>query len=120
MAHQILPFLIAVPLPLIWVIFVVPLLFRVVGISLPLNPRKRAALNLEAERNMFVGGVLYWAVPMFIFSVTDLYSRWRLYGASSDRLTGGRIADEFFISLFGGVIAGFVFLYEREKLPDPK
>jgi hypothetical protein len=36
---------------------------------------------------MFVGGVLYWAVPMFMFNVADTYSRWKLYGASSDHLS---------------------------------
>jgi hypothetical protein len=119
MIHQILPFLIALPLPMIWIIFVVPLLFRFVGISLPLNPRKRTALNLEPEQNMFVGGCLYWAVPIFIFSLVDIYSRWKLYGASSDRLTAGRIADEFFISVLGGVIAGLAFAYQQEKRSHP-
>jgi len=120
MIHQILPYLIAAPLPIIWIIFVVPILFRFVGISLPLNPRKRMALNLQPEQNMFVGGALYWAAPMFIFSVADIYSRWKLYGASSDQLTTGRIAEEFFISLTGGVIAGLAFAYEQEKHSHPK
>jgi hypothetical protein len=57
---------------------------------------------------------------MFIFNVADIYSRWKIYGESSDQLTTGRIAEEFFTSIIGGVIFGLAFAYQQEKRSHPK
>jgi len=57
---------------------------------------------------------------MFMFNVADTYSRWKLYGAPSDRLTTGRIAEDFVIAVIGGVIVGLAFAYQQEKRSHPE
>jgi len=103
-SHETLPFLLALPLPVLWIVFVIPLLFRLFGVPVPLNLLKRWSVKRTPEESIFVDGVLYWAVPAFMFHLTDIYLRWRFYGN-----------PEVFIALLGGVLFGFFAAYISQR-----
>ena len=105
MTHEVLPFLIALTLGVCWMIIGVPLCFRMFGVSLPLNPRKRPSVKLSFEQRVFVDGVLYWGVSMFIFHNADIYIRWWLYGSPMV----ARPLSGFAESLLEAVLGGFIF-----------
>jgi len=114
-SHETLPFLLALPLPVLWIVFVIPLLFRLFGVPVPLNLLKRWSVKRTPEESIFVDGVLYWAVPAFMFHLTDIYLRWRFYGNPADQPTTAGLVDEVFIALLGGVLFGFFAAYISQR-----
>jgi hypothetical protein len=115
MTHEILPFLLALPLPLLWIFFAIPLIYRLLGDSVPLNLRKRWSVKRSPEQSIFLDGVLYWAIPMFGFRMTDLCLRWRLYGNPADHPTSADLVNEVFASVLGGVLFGFLSAYLSQR-----
>lgn len=108
MTHEVLPFLIALTLGVCWMILGIPLCFRMFGISLPLNPRKRSSVKLSFEQTVFVSGVLYWGVSMFIFHNADIYVRWWLYGSPMVPPPLSGFAESLLEAVIGGLIFGLM------------
>lgn len=108
MTREILPLLLAIPLPAFWVVFATPLLYRLFGVSVPWNPRKRRNVKLTFNQRVLLDGVLSFGVAAFLFRMGDVYLRWWLYRGPSDAPTFERSVDAFFICLIAGVLLGLV------------
>ena len=114
-SHEIVPFLLALPLPVLWIVFGIPLLFRLFGVSVPINLRKRGTEKRTPEQSIFVDGMLYWSISMLAFNIAYVYSRWWLYGNLADHPTTAGLVDEVFIALFGGVLFGFFSSFHSQR-----
>jgi hypothetical protein len=108
MAHEILPFSIALTLGLSWMFIGIPLCFHLFGVDLPLNTRKRALVKLSFEQKFFAYGGLYWGICMLIFRITDIYVRWRLYRSPADRPTPSGFARDLVAAVLGGIVFGLI------------
>ncbi|MGB9408333.1 MAG: hypothetical protein WCA89_12400 [Terracidiphilus sp.] len=103
-----------------WMFFIVPLLFRLFGVPLSLNPRKRWSVKLSLWQSIFVKGVLGWGVGMIIVVTADHYLQWRLHGRPEDQLTIGRFVHIVCTWLLGGVFFGGMMHLGRGNSPEAK
>jgi len=98
-----LPFLLLV----LWIVFVVPPLSILFGVSLPLNPFKRRHVRLSLSQSIFLGGILSYGAGMFILTTSLEYFDWKLAG-SPIPLTFGRIILNVSLWLAFGYIFGLL------------
>lgn len=103
-----------------WMFFIVPLLFRLFGVSLSQNLWKRWAVKLNLWQSILLKGMLGWGVGMIIFVTADHYLQWRLHGRPEDQLTLDRFVNIVFTWLTGGVLFGSVMHLGRGNLPETK
>jgi hypothetical protein len=114
-----IPVLVLALLPaLIWVVFALPVVYRLWGISLPLNPLKRRDVRLSADDNLFLKGIAGFGVSLAVFHLACCYFRWTLYGRSIDRPTWQTVIDAVGIGVFSGIAFGLLegFRDARESL----
>lgn len=72
-------------------------------------------MKLDSDLRFFVDGLLNFAIPVFIFSVSDVYIRWKLYGSPSDRFTYEMLFDKLATASICGVIEGLMSVFRAEK-----
>jgi hypothetical protein len=91
---------------LAWAVFLLPIVFRLWGISLPLNPLKRRNLRLNADERVFLQGVAGYGVTLSLFHLGCCYFRWALYRHLVDRPSGQTFIDALGVGVFSGIIVG--------------
>jgi hypothetical protein len=101
-------FILALIPALAWVVFLLPVVFRVWGISLPLNPLKRKNVILSADQRVFLQGVAGFGVSLSIFHLACCYFRWALYGHLEDRPSGQTLVDALGVGIFSGILFGLL------------
>lgn len=119
MPSWITSFLLAIPLPTLWLLFGVPLLSRLFGVSMPLNPRKRRAVMLDPNQSLLQAvmlyGVLSWGVAMFLFTTSNRYFQWRLLHNPSDQLSVQAIVLGACTWIGGGALFGLLLGFDAGR-----
>ena len=119
-ARQVLSVLIPISLAAVWILFVPPLLFRLFGISLPLNPWKRRRIKLSLAQGVFLTGILSYGAAIFIATATLEYFDWKLTGGSPAPLNSGRLIFHFFLWPALGAFYGWAVYPWQGKGPATK
>ena len=65
MNQEILPFLLGLLVGMGWFVLIVPLVYRIWGISVPLNPLKRRRKNRSAGEDFLFDGLVAFGLPLF-------------------------------------------------------
>jgi len=119
MILEIALFLLEILLPMLWVLFGAPLMFRLFGVSIPLNPRKRMAIKPNMNQSLLqailLDGVLSFGVAMFIFTLSDHYVQLRLHHSPSDQLVFQTLVIDLCKCLTGGVLFGLLRGFDGGK-----
>lgn len=99
MSRETLPYAFAFILSLLWLLFGAPLLIRLLGIAIPLNPlrRRRAGLSWGGE---FLFNATAFGGGLLLFDVSNSLFRWLLRGG---RPTSASLLSDFCYDLLGGV-----------------
>jgi ABC-type transporter Mla maintaining outer membrane lipid asymmetry permease subunit MlaE len=111
MNHEVLPFVLAAILGLVWVYLSTLLLLRAQGGKISWNPIKFRGKKLTEVQDYLGLGVLGFGVGTFIFDLADRYIRSRLYGNPLDQLHFESVIKLLFSALLGGVIFGLLFAF---------
>ncbi len=108
MNHQVLPFVFALILALVWAYLSSRLLLRSPDGKIswsPINRRGKEPIGFEAH---FGFGMLGIGVGLFILDLADRYIRWKLYGNPSDQPQLQNVIELLYSSLLGGAIFGLL------------
>jgi hypothetical protein len=84
--HDFLPELAAFTAVALWSLLSAPLLIRLLGVPISINPIKRGKLKWDLRQSLLIGVVVF-GVGMILFGVTYKYFTWKLTGNPSDQLT---------------------------------
>jgi hypothetical protein len=106
MFREIPVFVLALMPALIWIVFALPIVYRLRGISLPLNPLKRRNVRLSADDSVLLKGIAGFGVSLAVFHLAGCYFRWTLYGRPIDRPTWQTVIDAVGIGVFSGIVFG--------------
>jgi hypothetical protein len=117
--REILPFVAALVAIALWSFLMIPLLLRLLGVPISMNPRKRGKLKWDLRQSMLFG-VLVWGVGMIIANVTNKYISWKLTGTPSDQLTLLGFGRLVLTWTLGGVLFGlFMCLNNKQSGVQP-
>jgi len=119
MTLEIAHYLLAILLAMLWVVFGVPLLGPLFGVSIPLVPWKRRAVMMDPNQSMLqavmLNVVISWGIAMFIFSISNRYFQWRLLHNPSDQLSFQAVLLDACTWIGGGALFGLLLGFDAGK-----
>jgi hypothetical protein len=115
--RQILPYLAALIAITVWSFLLTPLILRLSGVPVSINPRKRGKLRWDLRQSMLFG-VVGWGVGMTFFGLTEKYVTWKLSGIPSDQPTLAGFGGLAIKWTLGGFLFGLLMYLANGKRND--
>jgi hypothetical protein len=89
----------------LWTFLMTPVLLKLSGVPISINPMKRRKIRLSLRQNL-LNGVFGWGVGMILFGLTMKYVGWKQSGNSSDQPTLAGLGGLILKWTIGGILFG--------------